>query len=146
MPDDEAYVLQQVARINQNFRRVVDECEAAVYETLLTQAALVATEIRGLAPVDETAETPGALRESVRLEEGTRRDGRKAVLIKAGGELTRKPTANGKGFYDYARAVVFGTVNQPAFDFFFAPWRARKKDVRTAIRKSIKDSVRKAFK
>lgn len=138
-------VMQQVARINRELLGVADKCQGPVEQTLITQASLVASEQRALAPVDPESETPGALKDSVRVEQGAPTAKRAFVVkIKAGGALTLKSGAGGKA-YDYARAVVFGTVNAPAFDFFFAPWRARRKDAHAAVRSAIKRAVSKVF-
>lgn len=141
----EADALRQLARVNKNLKRVADECEAEIFDTLFTQGALLAREIKSLAPVDPDSDTPGAARDSVRVEESTRK-GRKAVFIKAGGPTTQKPTATGKGYYDYVRAIVFGTQHTQAFDFFFAPFRARKKEIRRAVAAAVKRAVRRVFK
>lgn len=137
---DEARVFAQVKRINQNFMRVVDEASVRVFDTLLIQGALVAQEIKSIAPVDPTSATPGALMASVRLEEGKNRKGLPAVFIKAGGQSTMK------GGYDYARATEFGTQKEPARPFFYPIWRARKKDVRAAVKKAVREAVVRAFK
>ncbi len=141
-------IAAQVRRINQQLLTVADKAAAPVKDTLFTQAALLASEIRSLAPVDTAAEHPGALRASVRVEEGAP-TARKAfvVRVKAGGEKTAG--ADGKGSakpYDYARANEFGTQKMAAQPFFFPVYRARKKEIRGATRKAIKDAVKGVFK
>ena len=137
-------VAYQVARINAQLNKTASLCAGPVEETLLTQASLVASEIKSVAPVDESAETPGALKASVRVERG-KPTAKKAfvVNVKAGGVLTRK--GGGKP-YDYARAQEFGTQDQPAHPFFFPIWRARKKDARAAVRKAVQKAVSQVFK
>lgn len=133
-------VMQQVKRINKQLSATAEKCSGPVGDTLLTQAALVASEIRGMAPIDPTSKTPGALRDSVRVEEGGPTS-KKAFTakIKAGNAIT-----NASG-YNYARAVEFGTVAMPAQPFFFPIWRARKKAVKAVVRKAIKQAVRGVF-
>lgn len=139
-------VYEQVRRIKRELEGVAARCDGPVGETLLTQAALISSEQRSLAPVDSASENPGALRDSIRVEQGTPTAKRAIVVkIKAGGAKTRKQSASGKA-YDYARAVEFGTQNMPAQPFFNPVWRARRKQVRAVIRKKIKLVVRDTFK
>lgn len=139
-------VMSQVRRINKNLLRVAEEARGPVEQTLFTQAALIAAEIRANAPVDEESATPGALKETVRVEKGEPTPKHAYVVkIKAGGEKTKKKS--GEGFiYDFARAVEFGTQKVAAYPFFFSIWRARRKDVRAAVRKVIKVTVPKVFR
>lgn len=138
-------VMQQVRRINKELDGVADKCRDEISQTVAIQAALVASEIRSVAPVDPDSATPGALKASVRVEEGTPTS-KKQVLFRilAGGISTIKQGA-GKA-YNWARAVEFGTVDMPAHPFFFPIWRARRKDVRAAIRKAVKNAVSRVFK
>lgn len=142
-------VARQVRRIKRQIGTVIERCEPDVSATLVTQSLLVVSEIRRFAPVDPDSETPGALRDSVRLEE--RPNGSKfAVRIMVGGPTTKKDVVNGKAGtpykYDYARAVEFGTVKTKAHPFFFPIYRARKKDIRAAMKRAIRKSVRENFK
>lgn len=139
-------IMQQVARINRELEGVVAKCQGPIEQTMQTQAALVASEIKSVAPVDETSKTPGALKDSVRLEEGSATAKRAFVLkIKAGGTKTRK-TSKAGNTYDFARAVEFSTQDMPARPFFFPIWRARRKEVRLAVKKAIKTAVKDVFK
>ena len=133
-------VMQQVRRINRELLTVASKCEGPIGDTLFTQAALVAAEQRSLAPVGDD-ENSGALRASIRVEKGTPTP-KKAIVVKimAGGPTTRK--AN----YDYARAVEFGTQEVKAQPFFYPIWRARRKEVRAAVKKAIKSAVKQVFK
>lgn len=135
-------VMTQVRRINQQLNTVAAKCEGPVEDTLVTQASLVASEIKSLAAVDPTSDTPGELKASVRLERGQPTAKKAFVIkIKAGGQKTAPD-----GGYDHARANEFGTQKMAAQPFFFPPWRARRKDVRTAVRKAIGPAVRDVFK
>jgi HK97 gp10 family phage protein len=134
-------VMAQIRRINKQLNDVAAKCEGPVGDTLLTQASLVASEIRSVAPVDDHSPTPGALKASVRVEQGSPTPKKSIVVkIKAGGRGTDESG------YDYARANEFGTQKMPAQPFFFPIWRARRKDVRAVIRKKIKIAVKDVFK
>jgi HK97 gp10 family phage protein len=139
-------IMAQVRRINRQLNNTVELCSGPIEQTLLTQASLVASEQKSLAPVDISSKTPGALKDSVRVERG-RATEKKAIVIKikAGGAKTKKEGAGGKA-YDYGRAVEFGTKDMPAHPFFFPIWRARRKEVRAAVRKAVKQAVLKVFK
>lgn len=141
-------VAAQVRRIRRQIGTVIERCDADVAATLVTQSLLVVTEAKRFAPIDPDSDTPGALKDSVRLEE--RPNGSKfAVRILVGGPKTKKPVKKGKaGYeyeYDYARAVEFGTVKTKAHPFFFPIYRARKKDIRAAVKKAIRKAVRENF-
>lgn len=138
-------VLLQVRRINKQLNSVAALCERPIEDTLLTQASLVATEQKSLAPVDPLSDTPGALKASVRVERGKPTAKRAFVVkIKAGGETTRKDGVSKP--YDYGRAVEFGTTDMKPRPFFFPIWRARRKEVRAAVRSAIKRAVKNVFK
>ncbi len=135
-------VMTQVRRIEKQLNTVAAKCEKPIEETLLTQASLVASEIKSVAPVDESSDTPGGLKASVRVEQGHPTVKKAFVVkIKAGGVKTAP-----EGGYDHARANEFGTQKMPAQPFFFPIWRARRKDVRAAVRKKVGEAVRNVFK
>lgn len=135
-------IMAQVRRINRELIGVSAKCEGPVEQTLLTQAGLVASEIRSVAPVDDTSDTHGALRDSVRVERGTPTTKRAFVVkIKAGGDRTKE-----EGNYDYARANEFGTQKMAAQPFFFPIWRARRKEVRATVKKRVRAAVKEVFK
>lgn len=136
-------IAAQVARINRQLLKVADACEDEIMDTMMVQAAMVASEQRAIAPINPESEVPGAVRDSVRVEEGTNKKGRKAIFIKAGGKTTLRK-GNGKD-YDIARANEFGTENMQPNWGFFAIWRARRKEARKAVRDRIKPAVRKVF-
>jgi|GEM_PF-2136995 len=139
-------VMTQVRRINRQLMKTVELCAEAVESTLLTQAALLASEQRSLAPIDETSDTPGALRDSIQVVRG-QPTAKKAFVVKitAGGRATLKQGAGSKP-YDYARAVEFGTQDMQPRPFFFPIYRARRKAIKAAVKKQIRNSVRKVFK
>jgi HK97 gp10 family phage protein len=131
-------VMAQVRRIKAQLEGVAAKCERPVIDALITQAALVASEIKALAPIDQTSKT---LKDSVRVEEG-KSTGKRAYVVK----IKAGDTVTNAGGYNYARAVEFGTQKSPAHPFFFPIWRARRKGVRQVIRKAIKLAVRDVFK
>lgn len=138
-------IAAQVRRINKQLNSVADRCSGPVGDTLLTQASLIASEQRGLAPIDPSSPTPGALKESVRVEQGHATEGKAIVVkIKAGGRTTQKQGSSRT--YDYAMAVEFGTKDMVAEPFFYPVARARKKEARAAVRKAIKNAVKDTFK
>jgi hypothetical protein len=139
-------IASQVARIKGQLDSVIVKAGEPIKDTLHIQAGLVAAEIKSVAPVDPDSETPGALKASVRVEEG-QPTAKKAyvVKIKAGNARTKKKGAASKA-YDYGRAVEFGTKDARPNPFFFPIWRARRKGVRAVVRKAIKNSVRGVFK
>lgn len=139
-------IAAQVRRIKRNLNSVVEKTSERIEGSLFTQAALLAAEIKGLAPVDSSSETPGALRDSVRVERGSP-TAKKAVVvkIKAGGPRTLKQGKSGKP-YNYARAVEFGTQDMQPKPFFFPIYRARRKAIRAATRKAISNAVKDTFK
>lgn len=140
-----ASVMAQVRRINRELESVVDACQGPVGDTLFTQASLVASEIRSVAPVSHDSE-PGQLRDSVRVERGNPTAKRAIVVkVKAGGTKTQKTSKSGVT-YDYARAIEFGSRDNPAHPFFFPIWRARRKDVHAAVKASVRKAVRGVFK
>lgn len=139
-------VLLQVRRIKKQLEATVQACAEPVEQTLFTQASLIGSEIKATAPIDPNSETPGALKESVRVEVGAPTSKKAYVVkIKAGGEKTDKNGAKSKA-YDYARGVEFGTEKAAAKPFFYPLWRARRKDVRAAVKTAIKRAVKDVFK
>lgn len=139
-------IAYQVRRINRELLTVAAKVEEPVSQTVFTQAALLASEIKSGAPVDETSENPGALKDSVRVERGKANKKQFTVArVIAGGPATRKASASGPE-YDYARAVEFGTQDMEAKPFFYPPARARKKDIKAAIKKATNQGVKRVFK
>jgi hypothetical protein len=136
-------IAAQVAKINRNLLKVADACEPEILKTMKMKALRIAVEQRSIAPVDPESEVPGAVRDSVRVEEGTNKKGRNAIFIKAGGKTTLR---KGKGKdYDIARANEFGTEDMAPNWGFFAIWRARRKEARKAVKATVKKAVRKVF-
>ncbi len=134
-------IMQAVRLINKKLGSVTAAVEVRVKSTMITQASLIAAEIKSIAPVGENSENPGALKESVRVVEG-KATAKKAFVVKivAGGSKTEKDA------YQYPRAVEFGTVKQPAHPFFWPIFRLRRKSARVAIRKAAVRAVKDAFK
>jgi HK97 gp10 family phage protein len=64
------------------------------------------------------------------------------VRIVAGGETTREKSARG-GFFDYARAVEFGTVKMHAEPFFFPTFRLLRKKMRSSMKRKITATINK---
>jgi HK97 gp10 family phage protein len=140
-------IAQQVSRINKQLNNVVDLTTKPIEETLLTQASLLASEQRSLAAEDPNAEKPGALKASIRVERGAPTSKKAIVIkIKAGGEKTAGTGEKSAKPYDYARANEFGTQKMKAQPFFFPVYRARKKEIRAAVRKAISLAVKGVFK
>lgn len=131
-----------VRQINKRLGSVAAAVQKDVVSTMLTQAGLIAAEIKRVAPVDATSEHPGELKASVRIIEG-KGDKKKAFVVKiAAGDIKTK--AGGKGF-NYPRGVEFGTQKSPAQPFFWPIWRLRRKGARVAVRKAAVAAVRKVW-
>lgn len=95
-----------------------------IVEHLAEVAEPVADEIREAAP-----EESGALRESVRVEQDSRK---LQVSIKAGGvPETERPSSNGVT-YDEALLTEYGTVKQAPRPFFWPAIRAHEDDFERA--------------
>lgn len=139
-------VMLQVRRISRNLNRIVDVVTPAVRDTMLGQAALIASEMRRVVSVGTTGEheIAGALRDSIRVEEGAP-TAKKAIVIriKAGGRKTIN--AGESHSYDYARANEFGTTEMHAKPFFYPVYRSRRKEAGRNIRARMKKEVVKVF-
>lgn len=133
-------IMQAVRLINKKLAGVAAAVESSVKDTMVTQASLIAGEIKSLAPVGEDSDSPGALKSSVRVVEG-KSTAKKAFVVKivAGGPATEKSA------YQYPRAVEFGTQKSPAHPFFWPIFRLRRKGARQAIRKSAVNAVKDVF-
>jgi hypothetical protein len=134
-------IMAAVRRVNRNLSRVAAAVEAKVKPEMIAQAKAIADEIKRVAPIDTESDTPGALRESVRVVEGAP-TAKKAFVVKvAVGDL--KTTKDGKKkAFNYPRAVEFGSQGKPAHPFFWPIWRLRRKPARKAIRKVAVQAVR----
>lgn len=133
-------IMQAVALINRRLAGVAAAVEDRVKGTMLTQASLIAQEIKSIAPVGEDSASPGALKASVKVVEG-KSTAKKAFVVKivAGGQATEKDA------YQYPRAVEFGTQKSPAHPFFWPIFRLRRKGARQSIRKAAVAAVRDVF-
>lgn len=135
-------IMQAVRLINRKLASVADAVESDVVGTMITQAGLIASEIKSVAPVDATSPNPGELRDSVRVIEG-KASKKKAFSVKvAVGNLKTK---DGKTSFNYPRGVEFGTQKAPAHPFFWPIWRLRRKGARQAIRKTAVKAVKRVF-
>ena len=143
--------LTNIAELTQ--KEVAAGMDAAADDMILTMKAIC--------PVEHDARhgrTPGTLRESIRREDGTTKDGRPSVRVVAG---------NKKAFY--ARWVEFGTAEHApgsyrdakgkkrnagtrghastrAHPFFWPVYRAKKATVKKAVRAAIKQAVKDALR
>ena len=135
-------IMAAVRRVNRNLGKIASAVEADVKQTMLAQMGLIAGEIKRVAPVDPQSETPGALRDSVRVVEG-QSTAKKAFVVKivVGDTTTKK----GKRPFNYPRGVEFGTQDKPAHPFFWPIWRLRRKGARLATRKAAVQAVRKVW-
>lgn len=115
--------VEGLARLKARWARIPAAMRAQVRPAIDTGAdELVAFQQR-LAPVDD-----GTLRASIRKEEGPHM---LAVDVKAGSR---------KAFY--ARFVEFGVHGRPAHPFFYPPYRALKRRIRSRIGRAIGKAVR----
>lgn len=135
-------IMQAVRLVKKRLAAVTTAVQDEVVGTMVTQASLIAAEIKSIAPVDAESETPGALKDSVRVIEG-KRTAKKAFSVQiAVGNLNTK---DGKAGFNYPRGVEFGTQKTPAHPFFWPIWRLRRKGARVAIRKSAVKAVKRVF-
>ena len=106
-------------------QRIQDELEA--------QAAIVARSMLLKVP-----RRSGNLQRSIRVEQVSPL----RVAVKAGGPLTTKPVRKGASVeYDYALAVEYGTQEQAAEPFFWKSWREKRRRVRAAIKRRVRQEV-----
>lgn len=126
-----------VREVNRRLGKVAALVEGRVKATMITQASLIASEIKSIAPVGEETDHPGELKASVRVVEGAATK-KKAFVVKivAGGGNTIKDR------YNYPRAVEHGTQRAPAHPFFWPIWRLRRKGARAATRKAAVQAVK----
>lgn len=135
-------IMQAVRLVKKRLAAVTTAVQDEVVGTMVTQASLIAAEIKSIAPVDAESESPGALKDSVRVIEG-KRTAKKAFSVQiAVGNLNTK---DGKAGFNYPRGVEFGTQKTPAHPFFWPIWRLRRKGPRVAIRKSAVKAVKRVF-
>lgn len=104
---------------------------------LKEQADDLAAAIKAEAPV-----ATGALRDSVKVR---RRRGELELEVTAGGETTSKEIRKGSGEeFDYALALEYGTVNEPAQPFFYNTARELMPDIQDNIAQAVADVLAKA--
>jgi HK97 gp10 family phage protein len=120
-----------------------DVHNSAVAE-LHNQANNLKSLITQVAPVysgpPEPGTVPGALQHSVRVIPDSVKD--YIVRVVAGGATTVRPAISSKPF-DYARADEFGTVHNRAHPFFFPSYRLMKPKMIAAMKRKIRDTIRK---
>lgn len=64
------------------------------------------------------------------------------VRVLAGGGATTRPVRNGQSAtYDYALAAQFGRDGQVGTNFFFGPYRLRKRKFKSRITRAVKKAI-----
>lgn len=85
----------------------------------------------------------GTLRDSIRMAPGTKNE--TAFIVRAGGPTTTKPVQDGAdASYDYALALEFGTVRQPAEPFFYPSVRVEKRTHKGRVSRALKKGIQEA--
>ena len=103
-------------------------------KTIKDEADGLADAIKAAAP-----RKTGKLADSVKVR---RKKNDLQLEVTVGGETTTVDVRSGSGVsYDYSRAVEFGTINAPAYPFFYPTYRAREDQ----IRKNIDDAIEEAL-
>lgn len=117
--------VEGLARLKARFASIPKRMKASVKAAIdLSADELVAFQKR-LAPKDE-----GELEASIHTEPGRH-------------ELSVAVVASvPKGIFDVARLQEFGTVDMPAQPFFFPPFRANRKRMRSRIGRAVGKAVR----
>jgi len=119
------------------FRKLTVEMQRAVFNDAISE---LNTQADALLGVMKSAVPHGAtsnLANSLRKEKGKKET---VIVIRAGGEST---TVGSDGrYYDYARAVEFGTHKVPAHPFFFPSYRLMRKSMRSAMRRKITKRIK----
>ena len=117
---------QSVKRLQAILALLPEQMKAPVRAQVFSQAEVLRRAMILKVPVEPGG---GTLRDSIRVEPG-RNEMR--ALVKAGGPATTV------GGYDYAAAQEWGTAKQPAQPFFWVSYRSKKRQIRTAIKATIK--------
>lgn len=95
----------------------------------------------------------GTLRETIKHEDVSDESriaqkisaGGAATTVKVRGGVSDEDFAAGKGEYDYARAIEFGTSDQPAVPFFFVAYRNRRPKLRARLVEAGEDGIDEAL-
>jgi len=124
---------QSVVEFRALMKSLPENIKGSTREEVFRQAVLLAVKMKSAVHAES-----GTLRDSIRVEE-SKRDPLQALVL-AGGPTTTH------GNYDYALAVEFGTVHNPAQPFFWPTYRANKVAIRSAIRKKAFASMVTAFR
>lgn len=159
-------MVQGLAALERRFRQIPVEVREEVARRMERLANRIVKEMRARAP-----KRTGALARSInwtwgdapkgamtvgKVGGGGQRYGALRITIYAGGtEATRRTQrrASGtrrsdqkrSGTFDANNALYqeFGTSNMPANPFFFPVWRARRRDVTTAVRAGVRKGLSK---
>lgn len=115
--------IEGLDRLKKRFARLPARMRAEVRASLEKSADELVAMQKRLAPVDD-----GDLRDSIRKEDGRHE---LSIEVKAGDR---------KVFY--AAMVEFGTVNAPAQPFFFGPYRALRKRMRSRTSRAVRKAVK----
>jgi len=117
---------QSVKRLQAILALLPEQMKAPVRAQVFNQAEVLRRAMILKVPVEPGG---GTLRDSIRVEPG-RNEMR--ALVKAGGAPT---TVRG---YDYAAAQEWGTQKLSAQPFFWVSYRSKRRQIRTAIKATIK--------
>lgn len=133
-------------RLHARFARVPPTLQVEIAKALEFQAEKIVKDMRRLVPVKS-----GALRRSIGWTWGDAPAGSVSVGTLRGREYDRigitiyagtRNKALGSEDAFYARFQEFGTVKMGANPFFYPAYRAARKDIRPAINRAIKMSLK----
>ena len=117
-------IASQVASIKRKIKAIAPQVKSDLQVVIEREAAALVKMQKGAAPVDE-----GDLRDDISFTALKRRIG---VIVHSN---------------DWkSRWNEFGTEKMRSNPFFFPPWRARKKQIKEAIRKTTRAAGKKAVK
>lgn len=122
-------------KLMRKLKTIAPELRAELSKAVQQGANEIADMQRRVAPQDE-----GDLKRSIRVHRGKWRD------LPGDGDLTAHVVA-GEGLPDggYASYVEFGKSGQPGANFFFGPYRALRKRVRSRMSRAGRAAIKKAF-
>jgi HK97 gp10 family phage protein len=146
--------MQGLAKLRRKLAKLPSVAEAMIRRTMEAKADEIVAMMKSLVPVDD-----GKLRDSIGWTWGKAPKGSisiGSVRASSGNDLTLTIYAGNSEAY-YARWVEFGTSpheNKGLFagsdhpgtapqPFFYVSWRANKKRVVRAVRKSVRDAAKK---
>lgn len=115
--------IEGLAHLKKRLASLPQKIRTEVKASLETSADELVAFQRRLVPVDR-----GDLRDSI-----LKRDGRHELSVEV-------VAGNNKAFY--AAMVEFGTVNAPAQPYFFPPYRALKKRIKSRTSRAVKKAVK----